>query len=261
MLSLTANDIHLWWVKPESIISQALLQRYWTIVSADEEQRIKGYHNQRQQHDGLITRVLVRYVLSQYEQTPEEGWCFSSTAEGKPHIDYPAYYLGRRLSFNVSHTAGMIVCAVTVGQAVGCDVEWLARKNSLQAIAEKYFSPQEQAALFRLPEPLQRRRFFDLWTLKESYVKACGQGLSMGLDSISFTIAESENQHVNCNVDMAAVTAQKPEHQWQQSWLIFPSEAFTAAITVIGPSSNDYQPRLLRCFDAVPLESYQEVVL
>jgi 4'-phosphopantetheinyl transferase len=53
-------------------------------------------------------------------------------------------------------------------------------------IAPRYFTAVEAAALEALPVDQQAARFYALWTLKESWLKATGEGLAGGLDRVSF---------------------------------------------------------------------------
>ena len=95
------------------------------------------------------------------------------------------------LSFNLSHTRQLVACAIAAGAPVGIDVERAARLADAGAIAGRYFSPFEVASLARCRDDAHKLRFLELWTLKESFVKAVGVGLTMPLDSMSFGLDES----------------------------------------------------------------------
>jgi 4'-phosphopantetheinyl transferase len=135
----------------------------------------------------LAARILLRSVLSQYAALPPAEWRFETNAFGRPYIanvDAPS-----GLSFNLSHKPGCITCLIGAGRELGVDVEDCAagRTNFLE-IAGRFFSASEADALRDLPDALCRRRFYELWTLKESYIKARGIGLSLGLSRFSFSI-------------------------------------------------------------------------
>jgi 4'-phosphopantetheinyl transferase len=91
------------------------------------------------------------------------------------------------LRFSLSNTAALVVCAVWERGDVGVDIEPLDRGADVLEVADTVFAPQELAALRSLEEPAARRdRALDLWTLKESYIKARGVGLSLPLERLSF---------------------------------------------------------------------------
>ena len=88
---------------------------------------------------------------------------------------------------NLSHTDGLVALAVAK-TPVGVDVEDLQRRGRTVELSDRFFAPSEARALRALPEAAQRSRFFDLWTLKEAYIKARGQGLAIPLASFAFDL-------------------------------------------------------------------------
>ncbi len=135
----------------------------------------------------LATRALVRTTLSRYAPVAPGDWRFGTHARGKPHIEAPV--TAPPLHFNLSNTHGLIVCAVsTTFAAMGVDTEPADRRSATVALADRYFSPSEVAALTALPADRHRRRFLSYWTLKESYIKARGLGLAIPLDQFSFLL-------------------------------------------------------------------------
>ena len=97
---------------------------------------------------------------------------------------------GRRLEFSLSHTRGLVVCAVALGNQVGVDVESRQRQRTLSPLllARRYFAPAESAVLARLPPEEQLGAFLAFWTLKEGFVKACGSGLARPLGDFAFSL-------------------------------------------------------------------------
>lgn len=87
---------------------------------------------------------------------------------------------------NLSHTTGLIAVLLSDLCFSGVDVERSSRNVDPKAIAHRYFSEPESAALLSLSDPLARARFFDLWTLKEAFIKAKGMGLAIPLADFSF---------------------------------------------------------------------------
>ena len=135
-------------------------------------------------HSFLITRALVRTVLSRYAVVPPEAWTFVPNGYGKPEIAGPDPV--PPLRFNVSHTRGLVACVVAWERDVGVDVEHLDRPSLGLGLAERYFAPAEVASLRRVPPEEFPRAFLDFWTLKEAYIKARGMGLALPLADFAF---------------------------------------------------------------------------
>jgi len=85
------------------------------------------------------------------------------------------------VQFNVAHTHGMALIAVTLQHSVGIDVEWIDRNIQDTDIAERYFSARESAYLASLAPPERTHQFFAYWTCKEAFLKMKGKGISEGL--------------------------------------------------------------------------------
>ena len=111
--------------------------------------------------------------------------------------------------FNISHTDGLIALAIARTR-IGIDVEYTTRPGRTVELADRFFAPAEIAALRALPEARQRDRFFDLWTLKEAYIKARGMGLAIPLSDFAYHLDE---QHVSLAV--ADATRDVPDASWR----------------------------------------------
>jgi 4'-phosphopantetheinyl transferase len=94
--------------------------------------------------------------------------------------------------FNLSHTSGAVACVIAGEPLVGVDVEAMDRAGSTTDIAARFFAPPEVEVLHRLPAAAQRDCFFRFWTLKESYIKARGLGLTLPLDQFWFVPGPGE---------------------------------------------------------------------
>ncbi|MCP4381625.1 MAG: 4'-phosphopantetheinyl transferase superfamily protein, partial [Hyphomicrobiales bacterium] len=144
--------------------------------------RYRRYHFDRDRDLYLAARVLLRTALSRYVSVSPADWVFSQNAFGKPEID--GSIDGDGLRFNLSHTAGLVVCAVTRSADIGVDVERLSRTVPDMQFARRHFAWSEYWSLVATPGPARARVFFAHWTVKEAYLKARGLGLSLPLDSI-----------------------------------------------------------------------------
>lgn len=193
--SLPRNVAHLWYVDPDAIDDWYLLGAYHSLMSPDEAKQQARYRFSAGRREYLVTRALVRSVLSAYAPIAPRDWVFVRNAHGRPEIAGPEG--APRLRFNLSNTRGLVACLVTEGREVGVDVEDVHRRGETVAIADRFFSPFESSALHRLPAHRQRDRFFDYWTLKEAYIKARGMGLAIPLDHFSYHLDEPDGIRIS----------------------------------------------------------------
>ena len=276
-LPLANNEIHLWMTKPEELLgNDELLTTYATLLTSKETAKQQRYKFAKDRHDALITRAFIRDLLSYYADIAPQDWQFEKGEKDKPEIiNCPL-----PLRFNISHTKNLIIWAVTLEDDIVCDVENTGRSNDVLDIAERYFSPKESKELFALPVAQQRNRFFDYWTLKESYIKAWGLGLAIPLKDFSFNINDTVQKHNDLFTIKADISLSFAEHRvdepriWR-SWLVYPTTAMDEkqehriAISLRSkkPASKkdnqeadnqntDYQ---LRFFNTLPLLGYVEI--
>src|SRR5262245_28040435 len=189
ILSLGPADIHVWLAFYDDAAGERLHGDYRDLLDATERAREPRFHFARDRRRYLTTRALVRTVLSRYIPLDPTEWIFSTNAYGRPHV-VNAEARAARLSFNISHTYGLIVLGVTRRRALGVDVEHVRARPVSMDIADTYFAPQEVAALTTAPPEQQQDWFFEYWTFKEAYIKARGMGLSVPLDKFSFHYPE-----------------------------------------------------------------------
>jgi 4'-phosphopantetheinyl transferase len=132
------------------------------------------------------SHAMVRKVLSRYVDAPPESLRFSRGGQGKPAL------IGTPncVEFNLTHTRGLAVLAVSLSRAVGIDAERGDRSIN-EALAERIFSDTERRDLSELPAAARARAMVRLWTLKEAYVKALGVGLSRSVWELTFRLSET----------------------------------------------------------------------
>lgn len=189
---LSCDDVHIWLGDASAYADTAKRSRDLGLLTADETARMQRFHFERDRLLFLATRVLVRQTLSRYASTAPRDWRFIANAWGRPAIA-DANSDSADLQFNLSHADGLVAMAVTRGRRLGIDLEF-PRGTDWLALARHSFAPAEVQAVGAASPDDMPRRFVDIWTLKESYVKAMGQGLSIPLDSFWFTLPPSTPQ-------------------------------------------------------------------
>ncbi len=178
--------IDLWCVHLDQIADLALWNAYRDLLSPEETGREQRFTHDEPRRQFLAGRALLRTALSQYTGVDPRRLEFQCNRYGKPALktmDDPP------LEFSLSHTRGLVVCAVAMNDAVGVDVEGDRPDLAPLEVARRFFAPAEAAWLAELPPEEQRAAFFELWTLKEAFVKARGVGMAMPLADFSFSLS------------------------------------------------------------------------
>lgn len=199
------RDIDIWLTYYDEIVDDRQLARLRLLLSDDEVAQEGRFYFADDRKRYLVTRAMVRMVLSRYARIAPEHWAFSKNAYGRPAIAdaiVEAEAQARGLSFNLSHTRGLIALAVTRGRELGIDVENIATRAVSLDVAERFFSPIEVAELACVAADRQQDRFFEYWTLKESYIKARGMGLSLPLDRFSFSFPHHSTVSLSIDPDL-----------------------------------------------------------
>ena len=174
------------WFTDVTLVSDPdVLAEYESLLDDQEKRRHAAFHFPADRHLYLVAHALLRTSLSRFSDIQPCKWRISSNKSGRPEVA-AEQCPEDRIRFNLSHTKGLAACVVTANVDIGIDVERLDRRCDMESIARRYFSRQEMQALMALPVHDRPTRFLEYWTLKEAYVKACGLGLSIPLDSFFF---------------------------------------------------------------------------
>ncbi|MBA2675212.1 4'-phosphopantetheinyl transferase superfamily protein [Ramlibacter sp.] len=211
-LDLSTDEVHVWLAFEERILEPALLAHYHALMTPEEAARQRRFVFERDRHRYLVTRALVRTVLSRYVPVAPRDWTFTENRYGKPTADNaPARDMA--LSFNVTHTQGLVAIAVTRKAALGVDAENTEKRQAPLDVAGHFFAPDEVSALAGIGAERQHDRFFQYWTLKESYIKARGMGLSIPLDKFAFLFHTEDRLELTVHPELADVASRW--HFWQ----------------------------------------------
>ncbi|MEY4562248.1 MAG: hypothetical protein RLZZ618_1525 [Pseudomonadota bacterium] len=246
-LALDGHRLHLWHAAVDSQLPDARAARYRALLTPAEAAQHLRFYFDKDQRRYLVTRALVRDVLSRYVPAiAPDAWRFEPNAWGCPKVvnDNVA---AQQLRFNLSHASTAVVLAVSFGREVGVDIESTQRKAPLD-VADQYFSRDESAQLRALPLADQALRFWELWTLKESYIKARGMGLSIPLDQFSFQL-DSPGR-----VTLALAPGLDDRADRWQCWQLRPDDEHLVAVCVERHPEGQAQELQLESRRIVPLE-------
>lgn len=172
------GPIVLRWLVTESLTADHAA-RWTAVLDPAERAAAERFHFPADRRQYLAAHALTRGLIAAATSQPAATLLFTRRPGGKPELATPP-----GVEFSLSHTRSLVAVAVGRGLALGVDVEPIDRVAAVTDIAARYFAPAE-AALVRGEG---RRAFLRLWTLKEAYLKATGEGLARPLRSFAFTL-------------------------------------------------------------------------
>jgi 4'-phosphopantetheinyl transferase len=210
------QEAHVWFSRPESVQDNEVLQDLTATLSNEELDKYRRLHFPADRHRYLVSHALVRKTLSRYIDRPPADWSFSHGEHGRPEIANPGT---PPLRFNLTHTVGLVGCIVTRNDDCGIDAEKITTRHATSGIAERMFSETEYRELRRLEGQESLEYFFTRWTLRESYVKALGIGISFPTRKLTFSVnrensveislhPELEDQRINWQFQLFKPTAE-----------------------------------------------------
>ena len=227
-LQLPSGQLDIWVAVAAHVSPYGQAQAYEALLSPEETEMFKALRYPEHRFDYLMGRALMRSVLALYLNEKPESLRFERNSFGKPQL------LGSQSAprFNLSLTDGVAILAVHADADLGADVGYHGHGRSMLEVADQYFSALEIAELKTLPATEQKRGFFRYWTLKESLVKAKGEGMSVPLDSFSFRATKDTGGTVHpANLVNAPAHFIDDASQWDFRFFEL-GEDYTGAVSV-----------------------------
>jgi 4'-phosphopantetheinyl transferase len=164
------GEVQVWVAR----VDEQAPEEFWRLLSEDERTRADRLHSPQVARRFGVGRGILRVILGSYlGQAPGE-LVFSYGEQGKPFVKD---CLRAGLSFNLAHSAGLVVAVVASGLEVGVDIEQVHPVSELESAAGVFLSPQELEGLSQLPPDEKLGAFFSWWTRKEAALKAFGRGV------------------------------------------------------------------------------------
>jgi 4'-phosphopantetheinyl transferase len=224
---LPAGAVHVWRIDLDAAADPSVL-------SADEHDRAARYRAVSHRERFMAARVASRRILARYLAANPRDVRFTVGRFGKPAL------LGSSVvRFNLSHSGGLALLAVSGWQDVGIDLEQIRSRENAAMLVERYFAPAERAEFAALPPEQQPLAFLLGWTRKEAFVKALGDGLQCPLDS--FAVSLTPSRPAQLTLPPGGHTA----HEWVIHDLN-PGHGYVAALVVCGscesPVGFTYRP-------------------
>jgi 4'-phosphopantetheinyl transferase len=165
--------------KRETFLTQREINGLCFQLTAEEKNKIRRFKNRKDAENFLIGKIMQRNLIASLIEGSPGKLIFGLTEYGRPFLKFPRI---KNFDFNLSHSGDYVAMAVTKG-SVGIDLEKIGRFDVEMAV--DYLTEEELKYLnSRRNKTLER--FYQLWVLKESFVKANGKGLSFPLKKVNF---------------------------------------------------------------------------
>ncbi len=215
-LTLLQDEVHVWRINLDK--PDAQLQHLAATLSSDEVCRAKRFYKEQHRQRFIAGRGILRTILSRYLDVEPQLLQFSYEPSGKPIL--ADSFADRKLWFNLTHSQGLALCAVSCDRQVGIDLEYVRPISDVLSLANRFFAPGEYAVLSSLSPHQMQEVFFRYWTCKEAYLKATGVGIAQ-LEQIEIVLTPGQPAKI------------KTEQQWSLLEIV-PDGNSVAAIAVEG---------------------------
>jgi 4'-phosphopantetheinyl transferase len=219
---LAENDVHIWAANLDQPVQR--ISQLEKILSSDEVNRARQFKFEKDRNRFIAGRGLLRTVLGSYLNAEPAQLDFTYSPRGKPALKASSGH--GTLHFNVAHSKDLILIALTRDCAVGVDVEWIHPISDIEDITTRFFTNREAAELMALPQDERMTAFFSLWTRKEAYLKATGDGISEMLKDVEISFLPEKPPRI---------LAISGNAQAAERWTLLdltPASGFAAALAV-----------------------------
>jgi 4'-phosphopantetheinyl transferase len=185
-IPLSMEETHVW-IASAVNLEPATLARLEVTLSSTERIQASKFRFLPDRTRYIFAHGVLREILSRYVGKLPNQLTFVVNDFGKPSLknagpDGP-------ILFNMSHSEGLVIVAVTLDCCVGVDTEFIRPIEDIDSLAQRFFTTREQALVQAAPVDRKEHVFYRCWTRKEAYIKAIGKGFSIPLDSFDSSLA------------------------------------------------------------------------
>ncbi|MBC2581856.1 4'-phosphopantetheinyl transferase superfamily protein [Clostridium sp. DJ247] len=167
-------------------ISEKNLDKLCLLIDSEKKCKIEKFKNKKDKVRTLIGEILIRTIIAEELGIRNKHITFKKNKYGKPYLKGL-----QKFNFNISHSGDFVVGAIDE-KPIGIDIEEV-KCIEYEDIAKSFFTISELDYIVKNDLDIRLSKFYEIWTLKESYIKCCGQGLTIPLKSFSIDIDKFEN--------------------------------------------------------------------
>lgn len=152
-------------------ISEEKLKELCLLIDSEKKYKVEKFVNKKDKIRTVIGEILIRTIIVENLKISNKYIRFNKNQYGKPYLkEYTNF------NFNISHSGDYVVCAID-DKPIGIDVEEV-KHIDYEEIAKNFFTTKEFEYIVNRHLKFKLNRFYEIWTLKESYIKCCGKGVS-----------------------------------------------------------------------------------
>lgn len=230
--SLIPEEIHVWILDTHS---RHFVKSSWEpFLLDDERKKAAKYKFEDDRFRFTARRGVLRKLIACYTDLVLPEITYKVNPSGKIYLsDHP-------LRFNISSSQNKIALAFVIGKEIGVDIEKVDPMPDLYPLMKRWFSKKENLAFSKLPNEYKLEAFYHVWTQKEAFIKAKGEGLNILLNDFSVS--------VDLCSPAALLELKNGEPSSWQLESVNPGPSWKAAVCV---QSNSKLP--IRVFNNLPL--------
>jgi len=202
---LGENDVHVWAFYLD--VSPASLQRFESFLSLDERERASRFHFEQHRNRYVAGRGWLRELLGAYVDVSPDKIKFDYGLYGKPAFSQQS--ARKDIDFNLAHSDSFAVAGVTHTGPLGLDLERVRPLEDMGELVKRFFSQRESSLFEQLKREKQLSGFFNLWTRKEAWLKATGQGISHYLNQVEVSFLPEQSARL-----LKLPEGFPPAHEW-----------------------------------------------
>lgn len=227
-LQLASDEVHVWCISLD--LPQPYLERFFSLLSPDEISWAERFIFERDRNFYITGRGLLRTILSGYLgiEPSQVQICYGQY--GKPVLEPIA--VDKILQFNLSHSHSMAVYTFSWNRRVGIDVEYIHPIPDEDRLAEHFFTARESTFLRSLSGEQKWEPFYKIWTCKEAYLKAIGDGLRDSIKLVEISLSDRESSR------LASIDGDQEQASDWRLETFQPATCYQAALAVEG---HDWQ--------------------
>ena len=185
MTTITGNPVEIWQIPTAT--EKREIEFLFDNLATEEQARANSLHSDEKKHTYITSHAVMRITLSRFLEEIPQHIDIQINNQGKPVVESI-----RNIHFNLSHTHSFSLLAITMQNHVGIDIEYIKPNRDFLAIAKRFFNETEYEWLKTLEESELPGYFYQLWCLKEAYLKGTGRGLQGGLGNLSLSLKDMQ---------------------------------------------------------------------